>query len=278
MSAALPDPLVPADVDLRGYEFMPYYGDRLRDSDLNSRATDAEYRAAHNLWWASWKQVPASSLPDDDITLCKLADLGRDLKTWKQVRPRALHGFCLCSDGRLYHRVLSSIALESFEARVVASAKGKAGASKRWGKHRYPESIAQASDDDGTGNATATKKLSKRQDRIGQGQGHKTKSIAASPPDWLPDKAWADYIAMRKSIRKPLTDRAKELAVSELEKLRNQGHSPQAVLEQSIFHSWQGLFPLRVNGAGHNKQTTLEERNRQATQGWMPPEARDGAK
>lgn len=111
------EPLVPAEVDLRGYEFMPYYGDRLRDSDLNSRATDAEYRAAHNLWWSAWKQVPAASLPDDDVILARLADLGRDVKTWRKVRDGALRGFIKCSDGRLYHRILGPLAIEAWQFR-----------------------------------------------------------------------------------------------------------------------------------------------------------------
>jgi hypothetical protein len=117
MTDQLPDPLVPAEVDLRGYEFMPYYGDRLRDSDLNSRATDAEYRAAHNLWWSAWKQVPAASVPDDDVVLARLADLGRDVKSWQKVRDVALRGFVKCSDGRFYHQVLGPLAIEAFEYR-----------------------------------------------------------------------------------------------------------------------------------------------------------------
>lgn len=146
MSDERPDPLVPAEVDLRGLEYMPYYGDRLRESGLNSRATDAEYRAAHNLWWSSWKQTPAASLPTDDVELCKLADLGRDLKAWAKVKVRALHGFVPCSDGRLYHVVLSAIALEVWEWRKIASTRGKAGAMKRWEKHRHVKTMAQAVD------------------------------------------------------------------------------------------------------------------------------------
>lgn len=163
-----PAPLVPPDVDLRGYEFMPYYGDRLRSSDLNARATDAEYRAAHNLWWESWKQVPAASLPDDDITLCKLADLGRDLRAWNQVKARALHGFVKCSDGRWYHRVLAPLALDAWAHRMKASARGKNGASKRWGKREHENPIEQASKSNGTGNAHAIENDSKREDRKGK--------------------------------------------------------------------------------------------------------------
>src|SRR5206468_10329796 len=95
-------------------------------------ATDAEYRARINLLWSAWQQVPAASLPNDDIALCKLADLGRDLKTWLHVKAMALRGFVLCSDGRWYHPFLAMLALSAFDARSKARARGIAGASKRW--------------------------------------------------------------------------------------------------------------------------------------------------
>lgn len=57
---------------------------------------------------------------------------------------------------------------------------------------------------------------------------------------------WADYEAMRKKLRKPMTDRAMELALSKLEKLSNGDVDIAiAILEQSILNSWQGIFPLR---------------------------------
>lgn len=158
MTDQIPAPLVPAEVDLRGLEYMPYYGDRLRESGLNARATDAEYRAAHNLWWSAWKQTPAASLPNDDIDLCRLADLGRDMRSWEKIRERSLHGFVVCSDGRLYHPVLAAIALEVWEGRKTASVKGKLGASKRWEKHRQLKEMAQASGKNGPGNGTTKKK------------------------------------------------------------------------------------------------------------------------
>lgn len=156
-----PDPLVPADVDLRGLEYMPYYGDRLRESGLNARATDAEYRAAHNLWWSAWKQVPAASLPNDDVELCKLADLHRDLKAWHTVKNGAMRGFVLCSDGRWYHRQLAEFALNAWAIRLNASARGANGAAKRWGKHKQEKPIAQAPPNDSASNAPAIEKHSK---------------------------------------------------------------------------------------------------------------------
>ena len=64
-------------------------------------------------------------------------------------------------------------------------------------------------------------------------------------PDWVDPLSWADFVAMRKAIRKPMTDAAKRLAFAELEKLRDQGEDPAEVLRQSVFRGWQGLFPVK---------------------------------
>ena len=69
-------------------------------------------------------------------------------------------------------------------------------------------------------------------------------------PDWIPRETWADFVAMRKAMRKAMTPAAMRLQVKTLGDLRAQGHDPKAVLEQSIAASWQGLFP--VKGAPHS--------------------------
>lgn len=114
----LPAPLTPADCDLRGYDFMPLFGHRLFGSDLYDRMDDAEFRIAIRLWWEAWNQCPAGSLPSDDRRLCKLAELGRDMKAWLKVKEVVLHGFVLCSDGRLYHKHLSEWAMDAYARRL----------------------------------------------------------------------------------------------------------------------------------------------------------------
>lgn len=79
-------------------------------------------------------------------------------------------------------------------------------------------------------------------------------------PDWIPDRAWRDYEEMRQRIRKPMTDRARELAVRQLADLRVRGHPPEAVLQQSIFNSWQGLFEIKSGGG--NGLSKAEQRQR----------------
>jgi len=47
---------------------------------------------------------------------------------------------------------------------------------------------------------------------------------------------------MRNKIKKPLTGYAVKLALNKLEKFKVAGEDPNAVLEQSVMNSWQGLF------------------------------------
>ncbi|AQU86204.1 hypothetical protein B0W47_00615 [Komagataeibacter nataicola] len=119
----LPEPLTPEYCDLRGYDFMPLFGHRLFSSEFYTEASDAEFRAGMRLWWAAWNQLPAGSLPNSDRALATLADFGRDVKAWQAVKERALHGFILCSDGRLYHPMLCQEALDAYEERLRKSKK-----------------------------------------------------------------------------------------------------------------------------------------------------------
>lgn len=107
-----PDPLVPPEVDLRNFGFMPLEVLRLRDSDLASAASGDEFKAAVLLWCAAWHQVPAGSVPNSDRWLATHSGAGPN---WLKVKKAAMRGFIECSDGRLYHEVVSEKALESWK-------------------------------------------------------------------------------------------------------------------------------------------------------------------
>ena len=67
------------------------------------------------------------------------------------------------------------------------------------------------------------------------------------------DVALNDFAEMRKKMRKPLTDRAIALTLSELEKLApGDDEKKIAILNQSIQRGWQGVFPLK----DEHKQTS----------------------
>jgi len=118
MTIELPNPLTPADCDLRDFMFMPLDVLRLRDSDIAVISSGDEFRCAVLLWCASWHQVPAASLPNDDVILSGLSGFGRVIKEWKKVREGALRGWFECADGRLYHPVVAEKANEAWRGRL----------------------------------------------------------------------------------------------------------------------------------------------------------------
>jgi len=72
-------------------------------------------------------------------------------------------------------------------------------------------------------------------------------------PNWIEKDNWKEFIEMRKKMKSQPTDRAKELLIKDLEKLKNQGFNPNEVIEQSIKNGWKGLFPLKGGQSGTYK-------------------------
>ncbi len=113
-----PEPMTPADCDLQDFPFMPLHVARLRDSDLASEEEPEACWYAVLLWAASWHQIPAASLPDNDAVLTKLIGLGRDVKTFLKHKAGATRGFVKCSDGRLYHPIVAEQALSAWDSKL----------------------------------------------------------------------------------------------------------------------------------------------------------------
>jgi hypothetical protein len=133
MMNELPAPLIPSDVDLRDFAFMPMDIVRLFNSGFHARSNDAEWRAGVTLWLKSFHQVPAGSLPNDDIDLCRLAELGRDMKQWKKVSAMAMRNWILSSDGRFYHATVAEKVLDAWSKKEAQRERSKRGNDARWG-------------------------------------------------------------------------------------------------------------------------------------------------
>lgn len=97
---------------------MPLDVVRLRDSDLAATESAESFRAAVMLWCASWHQLPAASLPNDDRVLANLAGYGRVVKEWMKERDGALRGWVLCTDGRMYHAVIAEKAVDAWRSKL----------------------------------------------------------------------------------------------------------------------------------------------------------------
>lgn len=76
-----------------------------------------------------------------------------------------------------------------------------------------------------------------------------------------------EFIKMRKSIKKPLTEKALELILKKINGFTNVDSEKIQILDNSIMGSWQGVFPLKKEGVNQNgsfKQNTTEGKGKWA--------------
>lgn len=72
-----------------------------------------------------------------------------------------------------------------------------------------------------------------------------------------------DFIDMRKTIKKPMTSKALELLFRNLEKLTNLEEEKIAILNQSIEHGWQTVYPLKTNNMRNRSKGEIKEEEKQ---------------
>lgn len=140
----MPQPLTPPDCDLRDFPSMLLDHRRLLTSEtwIEAAQTPRLGHALVSLWCESFQQVPAASLPDNDLTLLRLSMCPTPAE-WKKVRARALASWVLCDDGRLYHPVVAEKALEAWLEKLASRLSSGAGNAKRWKITFDPKPIEQ---------------------------------------------------------------------------------------------------------------------------------------
>lgn len=77
-------------------------------------------------------------------------------------------------------------------------------------------------------------------------------------PEWIDKDTWEAFLEMRRKKRAVPTERAKELLIKELDKLRGEGHNPNEVLNQSIMRNYTGVFPLKGGESGAHRQSSRQ--------------------
>ena len=63
------------------------------------------------------------------------------------------------------------------------------------------------------------------------------------------------FVQMRSFIKKPMTEYALKLMLKKLDELGNNDTTKTAIINQSITHNWQGIFPLKDEYTKHEKQS-----------------------
>ena len=245
----LPDPVVPPEVDLRDFGYMPLDVLRLRDSDLATLASGDEFRAAVLLWCAAWHQVPAASLPDDDRLLARYSATG---PAWRKVKTEALRGFVKCSDGRLYHSVIAEKACESWEAKLRQRARTRAATEARERNRREAQERADVERNE----QRNVERNGVQGIGIGIGIGkEKEKTLVAAAAttdplvlptvkakdlisDGVDRQHAADWLTIRKAKRAPLTPTAWDDAKAEGLKA---GLDPAKTVATAVANNWAGF-------------------------------------
>ena len=88
-----------------------------------------------------------------------------------------------------------------------------------------------------------------------------TKCIKEPLPDWLPMDAWQGWVDMRKQRKRPLTDRAKAMALTKLEALRLAGHNIAELLDRSTINGWLDIYEPKDIKNGTTNRTTNQRGN-----------------
>lgn len=115
------------------------------------------------------------------------------------------------------------------------------------------------------------KEIGKSKERVVKNNVNTQKSARIYfPNDESLNQAFMGYLEMRKQIKKPMTDRAIELAIRKLKELSTLPFSDSIdndlaikILNQSVMNSWQGLFPLKEDGQ-KSKNSDWEQKWRDA--------------
>ena len=168
------DPLTTLEHDVSGMDGFMLDTDKLMASELWALSTGEEFKAAIGLWCRAWKQKPAGSLPNDERILAAFSGAG---SRWSKIREVALRGFVLCSDGRLYHRVLCEDVLRAAASKVLRQDRTRAATEARKSKRDVKRDDSADDERDVPKNPNVTKSHSIAEHSIA-GQGRDVKEDA----------------------------------------------------------------------------------------------------
>ena len=223
--------------------------------------TTLEHGAYLLLLMTAWR-ARDNKLPDDDKLLARYTKLGP--AQWRRIKP-IISEFFTIENGHWSQRRLNDEAIAVKQYRERQRNAGLASALKRKGRH----STTVQSGCNQT--ATPTPSPSPTVDTIVSTPPSPPKHIRMGDwpeiPDWIPVDEWNAFIEMRKRKgRGSPTERAISIIIRKLEKWKDEGEPPGAVLDQSTEGQWTGVFRLKDQDNG--KQSNHPNSNQ--------PDRRDG--
>ncbi len=293
------DPLVPAEVDLTDFAFMPLDVRRLRDSRFASTIDGETFKVGLLLWCASWHQKPAASLPDDDVELAQLAGFGRVVREWNKARSKgALYGWVKCSDGRLYHPIVAEKANESWRSKLEHAYQKMRDRLRKLNKERTDKKLPaigapsfeqwnskgrrddfHAADagipaetptpSDGIPAETSLKGEVRDRETLEKKGRKRPPAFNAAEidlPEWLDAEIWRRWCADRQKRGKTITEEGARAQIKRLAQYESDGVKAFDVIEHALASGNQGLFPPPLRRRGEGGGLSFRERDTAAKQ------------
>lgn len=162
----------------------------------------------------------------------------------------------------------SASLLRRMNIREQKSEARRKAAKARWDKEKQPKETEEENarnmqmHSNGNANAMQGKESKGKESKRNKSKENKKDKTAfedyTSNPTLI--KTLESYLEHRKKIKKPMTDNAIKLLLGNLDKLASNDTDKIAILEQSIFNGWQGVFPLK-NDLNSYKQSSKSHKS-----------------
>ena len=203
--------------------WMPiYWGDYTKKTQHLSTLEHGAYLLLIAHYWNTGQPVA-----DCDDVLRRITRTTS--KQWNQIA-KTIRGFFISEDGLLIHERVEKELQTSRGVSTLQSSK----AQQRWKSEEKQEKEVCR------GNAVAMPITV----TVTESNPLTPKGDVFVFPDWLPLEDWQAFVEMRKAIKKPMTDRAVQMIITKLSKMKG---SPSAILQQSTINNWQDVFEPREN-------------------------------
>lgn len=86
-------------------------------------------------------------------------------------------------------------------------------------------------------------------------------ALAVQLPDWLSAEIWSSWVAYRRDLKKPIkSQQTVTQAINLLDRCRQNGYSPDEIINQSIANGWQGLFEPKGSRPQRRQESSVTER------------------
>jgi uncharacterized protein YdaU (DUF1376 family) len=188
-----------------------------------------------------WYYLNERPLPSDDRTLAIICRIS--IEEWRTVSDTLLAFFVTrdkrVSNGSQTATPATVLIHRRCDLVITNQNKRRKDGKARQEKRRKYTVLEDVTRDIAVTNASVTLPEERR--------GEEKKKEETALPSWIPIQDWKDYLEFRrKKARSGMTERAKQLAINELETLRKAGNDPAKVLQQSILRGWTGLFEVKA--------------------------------